>query len=223
MAEYQNIDGLPLELWPLDKIKPYEKNNKVHEPESVRALADSIADVGVENPILVEEDGTIISGHGRREALILLGREMAHVRVARGLSKAQARKLRIAANKTASSVYDEGALASEIRAMKDMDIDLSGMGLEMDDLADLLADVPDVDLAGPLDLVEPEVDEPKTEPEPREPKPKDDKVPLAKAFDIKSVTPEQAELIDAFMADLEERHECRGLDALMEHIKGVAA
>lgn len=221
MGEYENITALPLELWPIDQIKPYAKNNKLHDEASVRALADSIAEVGVENPILVEEDGTIISGHGRREALILLGREMAHVRVARGISKAQARKLRIAANKTVSTEYNMDALASEIRSMKDMDIDLSGMGLDLDDLGDLLAEVPDVDLSGPLDLVEPEVVEPKIEP--KETKPKDDMVPLAKAFDIKSVTPEQASLIDDFMAELEERHTCRGLDALMEHIMGVVA
>lgn len=222
MYEYENITALPLELWPIDQIKPYAKNNKLHDEASVRALADSIAEVGVENPILVEEDGTIISGHGRREALILLGREMAHVRVARGISKAQARKLRIAANKTVSTEYNMDALASEIRSMKDMDIDLSGMGLDLGDLDDLLAEVPDVDLVEPpLDLVEPEVSEPKIEP--KETKPKDDRVPLAKAFDIKSVTPEQANLIDAFMAELEERHECRGLDALMEHIMGVIA
>lgn len=49
----------------LSELKPYARNNKKHPAEQVQKIAQSISEYGFNNPILVENDGTIINGHGR--------------------------------------------------------------------------------------------------------------------------------------------------------------
>ncbi|MCV5918272.1 ParB N-terminal domain-containing protein, partial [Escherichia coli] len=68
-----SIGGLAVELRPLDWLKPYERNAKLHPPDQVRRLAATIRAHGWDQPIVVEPDGTIIKGHGRRLAAIELG------------------------------------------------------------------------------------------------------------------------------------------------------
>lgn len=52
----------------LDKLIPYEKNNKIHDEKQIKNIARSIREIGFRNPILVDENRVILAGHGRLEA-----------------------------------------------------------------------------------------------------------------------------------------------------------
>jgi len=43
-----------IELWPIERLKPYERNARTHSVQQVQQIANSIAEFGFTNPILVE-------------------------------------------------------------------------------------------------------------------------------------------------------------------------
>jgi len=62
-----------IEQWPLDRLKPYARNAKMHGPEQVAKIAASMAEFGWTVPCLVSDDGELIAGHGRVLAAEKLG------------------------------------------------------------------------------------------------------------------------------------------------------
>lgn len=216
-----NLSDIPLEQWELDRLIPYEKNNKKHDKKSVEELAKSIAEHGVENPILIEEDGTIISGHGRREALLLLGHIYAHVRVARGMSKAAARKLRLAANKTVSTAYDSAAIAFELDDLQSLGIDLDGMGFTEREFQSLMTDVGEIDVETLTDDIQTAVVEHEETVSKVASEAEDSEMPVAKVFGFKKVPVRHVRTITRFLGVIEEKHGEEGLDALVNHMEEV--
>ena len=57
----------------INKIKPYEKNSRVHNDSHIKQVCKSIEEFGFVNPILVDKRFTIIAGHGRYMAAKKLG------------------------------------------------------------------------------------------------------------------------------------------------------
>ena len=57
----------------LSDLKPNARNARTHSRRQIRQIADSIAAFGFNNPVLVDDNNTIIAGHGRVEAAKLLG------------------------------------------------------------------------------------------------------------------------------------------------------
>jgi hypothetical protein len=62
-----------IEQWPLARLKPYERNPRLHSDDQVAKVAASIASYGWTVPLLVTEDGEVIAGHGRLLAARHLG------------------------------------------------------------------------------------------------------------------------------------------------------
>ena len=62
-----------LELWPLDRLRPYERNPRTHSADQVAQIAASMVEFGFTNPILVDETDGILAGHGRLMAARELG------------------------------------------------------------------------------------------------------------------------------------------------------
>lgn len=58
----------PIEIVPTALLKTYARNARTHNERQVALIAQSIETFGFNNPIIAEEDGTIIAGHGRWEA-----------------------------------------------------------------------------------------------------------------------------------------------------------
>jgi ParB-like chromosome segregation protein Spo0J len=54
-----------IELWVLDKLIPFARNPRTHSDTQVGQIAASIAAFGFNNPILVDTQAGIITGHGR--------------------------------------------------------------------------------------------------------------------------------------------------------------
>lgn len=89
------------ELWPIEKITPYARNSRTHSDEQVAQIAASIREWGWTNPILVDEDGGLLAGHGRLAAARKLGLTQIPTMVAKGWSEAQKKAYVIADNKLA--------------------------------------------------------------------------------------------------------------------------
>ena len=62
-----------LELWPIDRLRPYERNPRTHSADQVAQIAASMVEFGFTNPILVDEADGILAGHGRLMAARQLG------------------------------------------------------------------------------------------------------------------------------------------------------
>lgn len=116
----------------LEKLVPY-KNNPRYNDKAVDAVAESIRQFGFRNPIIVDRDLVIISGHTRRLAAIKLGLKMVPVYVADDMSEQQKRAFRLADNRVAElATWDKDLLKQEIADI--MDVDLSSFGFEQEDI-----------------------------------------------------------------------------------------
>lgn len=130
-----------IEVWPTDKLVPYDKNPRTHSPEQVNQIAASIAEFGFLNPILVDTAAGIIAGHGRLQAAKQLGLAHVPVVVLDHLTEAQKRAYVIADNKLALNAgWDEDLLRAEMTALAAEDFDLPVIGFSDDELAALLAE-----------------------------------------------------------------------------------
>jgi hypothetical protein len=97
------------------KIRPSKKNARTHSKKQIRQLANSIEKRGWTAPIVIDENGMIIAGHGRYYAALLLGLKEVPVLVVSGLSDAEKRALALADNQIAANAgWDRKRLAAEL-------------------------------------------------------------------------------------------------------------
>ncbi len=128
-----------IEMWPLDRLIPYERNPRTHSPDQVRKIADSITQFGFNNPLLVDSRDGIIAGHGRLLAARQLGLPEVPVIVLDHLTDAQRRAYVIADNKLAELAgWDEELLAQELVALNAEEFPLDVIGFSDEELAALL-------------------------------------------------------------------------------------
>ena len=142
---------LEIERWPLDRLVPYARNVRTHSDEQVAQIAASISEFGWTVPVLVDDDGSVIAGHGRILAARKLGlAEVPVIRLAH-LTPEQARAYRIADNRlTELGGWDEAALREELAALREADFALDLTGFDLDEIDRLLAE-PEADRAGLTD------------------------------------------------------------------------
>ena len=118
-----------VEYRPIGDLVPYAGNSRTHSPSQVKALAAPITTFGWTNPILLDEQLTILAGHGRLAAAKLLGMTEVPCIVLRGLTDEQRRAYVIADNQIAlNSAWDFGLLREEMRTIEGAGIDLSLLG-----------------------------------------------------------------------------------------------
>jgi DNA modification methylase len=136
-------------LWPADQVErrpvsdliPYARNARTHSDAQVAQIAASIREWGWTTPVLVDEAGGLIAGHGRVLAARKLGVTEVPVMVARGWSEAQKRAYVLADNKLAENAgWDEELLRVELSDLRGKGADLSLIGFSDDELASLLVD-----------------------------------------------------------------------------------
>ncbi len=105
----------PVVVLDINEIKPYWRNPRRVTEDAVNAVAASITAFGYKQPIVVDDDNTIIIGHTRYAALRRLGVEKVPVKVAVGLSVTKAKELRVIDNRTSElTSWDFEALATEL-------------------------------------------------------------------------------------------------------------
>lgn len=118
-----------VEMRSLDSIKAYDKNPRTHPPEQIALLAASMRDDGVTMPILIDDAGVIIAGHGRRLGALANGFTEYPVVVAKGWSEEQKRAARIKDNSYGlMSGWDQQLIRTEIGNLKVAGFDVALLG-----------------------------------------------------------------------------------------------
>jgi DNA modification methylase len=129
---------MQIELRPVGSIRPYENNPRIND-QAVDAVAASIQEFGFRQPIVIDKAGVIIVGHTRYKAALKLGLKKVPVIVAKDLTAEQIKAYRIADNQTANlSDWNYDLLPIEVADLQGMDYDLSLLGFNQDELAELL-------------------------------------------------------------------------------------
>src|SRR5215212_10848938 len=130
-----------VERWPVPSLIPYARNARTHSDAQVAQLAASIREWGWTTPVLVDEAGGLIAGHGRVMAARKLGIAEVPVVVARGWSEAQKRAYVLGGNKLALNAgWDEELLRVELSDLRGLGTDVSLIGFGEDELASLVVD-----------------------------------------------------------------------------------
>jgi DNA modification methylase len=129
-----------LEQVKLDALIPYARNSRTHSDAQVAQIAASIKEFGFTNPVLIDETGSIIAGHGRVMAARKLAiSDVPSIRLTH-LTEAQKKAYVIADNKLALNAgWDDEMLAVELSDLQDMGFDLDLTGFSTDEIEALLA------------------------------------------------------------------------------------
>lgn len=121
MATDKRTGQLRMESWPLSKLKPAAYNPRVQlkpKDEEYQKILRSINELGYSSPIIVNSDGTVISGHQRLAVMKDLGYTEASV-VVLELDKQKEKALNVALNKI-DGRWDEKKLGDLL-----LDLDLN--------------------------------------------------------------------------------------------------
>lgn len=139
-------------------LVPNSRNARTHSKHQIRQIADSIKAFGFVVPILIDENRTILAGHGRHTAAQLLSLQTVPVVTVDGLSPAKKRALLLADNKIAENAgWDRELLAAEIPELSEIliaeNLDISIAGFVPAEIDALSADM-EKDSSDPADEID---------------------------------------------------------------------
>ena len=116
-------------LQPVEALIPYARNSRTHSDEQVAQIAASIREFGFTNPVLVDDAGGIVAGHGRVMAAQHLGMAEVPTICVGWLSESQRRAYVIADNQLALNAgWDDEVLAAELSAIGGAGFDMGLIG-----------------------------------------------------------------------------------------------
>lgn len=140
--------SLRIDYIKIEELKPYKNNAKIHTTEQIEQIKKSIKDYGMNDPIGVWKDNTIIEGHGRLEACKQLGYKEVPIIRLENLTDEERKAYTLIHNQTTMNTgFDIELLNNEL---EDITIDLSDYGFE-----DFKLD----ELEEPKEIVEDEIHE----------------------------------------------------------------
>lgn len=115
----------------INKIIPYEFNNRNHNEQQVDRIANSIKEFGFNQPIVIDESNIILVGHGRHLAALKLGLKEVPVLIKKDLSETQKKAYRILDNKLQNdSTWSFDNLELELGFLEDNGFELEPWGLD---------------------------------------------------------------------------------------------
>ena len=130
----------------INELKPYENNSRTHDESQIKQICESIKEYGWTNPVLIDEKGMIIAGHGRVLGAQKLGIKEVPCIVLSGLTEAQKKAYVIADNKMALNAgWDFNLLSLELENLKELDFDLELTGFSADEIDGLLSTNEDIE------------------------------------------------------------------------------
>jgi hypothetical protein len=133
-----------MKKWPADRVErksveslvPYARNARTHSDEQVAQIAESIERYGFTIPVLADEEGRIIAGHGRVMAANRLGLADVPVMTAEGWTEAERRAYGIIDIKLALNAgWDDELLRVEFSELEGLGFDLGQLGFSPPELA----------------------------------------------------------------------------------------
>lgn len=151
---------LKIEYINTNKLIPYINNSRTHSEFQVKQIAASISEFGFTNPVLIDENETIIAGHGRVMAAELLSLDQIPTIKLKGLTKAQVKAYVIADNKLALNAdWNIDMLKLEFQDLLDINFNVDVIGFDSNEI-NALTQTADFDPAseddqGKLDQLDP--------------------------------------------------------------------
>jgi DNA modification methylase len=144
--------NLQIEQTPIHALRPHRQNARTHSKRQIRQIATSIGRFGFCNAILIDDDLTILAGHGRVEAAKLLGlTSVPTVRLSH-LSEEDKRAYVIADNRLAEKAgWDRNLLAIELQGLIDIGFEVELTGFETPDIDLLLEEALEATGLSPAD------------------------------------------------------------------------
>lgn len=120
----------------VSELIPYARNPRTHSDEQIAQIAASIREFGFMNPILIDDKGNVLAGHGRLAAARKLGMKEVPCVLHYHLSDTQRRAYILADNKLALNAgWDDEMLSIEIEELQGAGFDLNILGFDDIDLA----------------------------------------------------------------------------------------
>lgn len=137
----ESIDTPVVAMRPPGELKPASRNARPHSQKQIAQIAASIREFGFTQPVLTDDEGRIVAGHGRVEAAKSLGMAAVPTLPLSHLSRDQLRAYALADNKLAlNSGWDEDLLKlelAELDAVVSFDLEVTGFSTgEIDVLLD---------------------------------------------------------------------------------------
>jgi hypothetical protein len=130
---------LSVESKAIASLIPYARNARTHSAQQVAQIAGSLREFGWTNPVLIDEEGGIIAGHGRVMAATQLGMSEVPTITLSGLSKAQRQAYILLDNQLPLNAgWNEELLALELQDLKELSFDIGLIGFKDSELAKLM-------------------------------------------------------------------------------------
>jgi DNA modification methylase len=135
------VAGLLITEKSTSELIPYASNSRTHSEEQIAQIAASIKEFGFNNPILLDGDKGVIAGHGRLLAARKLEMDKVPTIELAHLSETKKKAYILADNKLALNAgWNMDLLSLEMGGLQDEGFDLSLIGFNETELADILAD-----------------------------------------------------------------------------------
>jgi DNA modification methylase len=123
---------LKMEMLPVEALRPYANNARTHSKKQIRQIAKSVERFGFNNPVLIDDQGQIIAGHGRVAAAKQLGISVVPTVRLSHLSETEKRAYILADNRLAEKAgWDREILAIELQALVELDFEVELTGFEI--------------------------------------------------------------------------------------------
>ena len=138
-----------LEIQKISSILPASRNPRTHSQRQIEQIAASIKRFGFINPVLVDDNGRLLAGHGRIEAAKLAGfTEVPCLKVA-SLSDEQKRAYVIADNRLAEKAgWDRELLALELADLTKLGFEVELTGFELPEIDLMLTEANESSVEG---------------------------------------------------------------------------
>ena len=137
-----------IELWPIERLRPYARNARLHSDDQISVLAANMLEFGWTMPCLISDDGELIAGHGRIMAATKLGLSKIPVLRMSHLDQDKRRAMRLSDNSIADmATWDELNLGLEIIDLQTLGFDMDLLGFSPEFLDNLLRAAQGVDEA----------------------------------------------------------------------------
>lgn len=127
---------------PVSSLAPRPRNPRTHSKNQIRQIAASIEEFGFTNPILIDANGSVVAGHGRLQAAMLLGMSAVPTIRLDQMTKAQIRAYVIADNRLAEKAgWSTELLTLEFQELETLklDFDLTITGFEAPEIDVLIS------------------------------------------------------------------------------------
>ncbi len=146
--ENKSLSELEVAYKSVVSLAAHPHNARIHSKQQIRQIAASIKAFGFTNPVLIDQNDTVIAGHGRVAAAKLLSMDQVPTIRLEGLSEDQVRAYVIADNRLAEKAgWDKSILAIELQHLLtiDSDLDVTVTGFEVPEIDLILSQAAELD------------------------------------------------------------------------------